>query len=136
MERKEFARFSRRKSSKDGYRNICKDCHNTYVREKWYVNNAERHKASVAAYKKNNKHKVIAISHGLDSKEVKNLLESTNCCEICKTTEDLCVDHCHSTMTVRGRLCRRCNVAIGMLGDAPELVLERIKQIEEYFNGK
>lgn len=28
-----------------------------------------------------------------------------------------CIDHCHSTGVVRGVLCRRCNAAVGALGD-------------------
>jgi hypothetical protein len=33
------------------------------------------------------------------------------------------VDHCHLTGRVRGILCHRCNVALGMLEDSPERVL-------------
>lgn len=44
-------------------------------------------------------------------------------CLICSEQKDrLAVDHCHSSGRVRGLLCRNCNVAIGMLGDNPDLV--------------
>jgi len=43
-------------------------------------------------------------------------------CAVCgkhqtELKRSLAVDHCHSTDTVRGLLCRNCNTAIGMLND-------------------
>lgn len=50
-------------------------------------------------------------------------------CEICgKAEEDLCVDHDHSTGIIRGVLCRRCNRALGQLGDT----VERLSQVLAY----
>lgn len=46
-------------------------------------------------------------------------------CSICSKTEatrDLSVDHCHQTGKVRELLCHRCNRAIGMMYDSPELL--------------
>jgi len=44
------------------------------------------------------------------------------CCGICGTAEPTkkgwVIDHCHDTDNVRGILCSRCNVGIGMLGDS------------------
>lgn len=48
-------------------------------------------------------------------------LKQNNRCLICdKETPKLVVDHCHTTGKIRGLLCKRCNTAIGMLGDTPE----------------
>jgi hypothetical protein len=45
-------------------------------------------------------------------------------CLICQKGEATCVDHNHETKKIRGLLCRKCNAAIGILGEDPEL-LER-----------
>jgi hypothetical protein len=40
-------------------------------------------------------------------------------CAICRETPDrpLVIDHCHAGGQVRGLLCHRCNVSIGLFGD-------------------
>mgnify|MGYP006405797549 CR=1 FL=1 len=48
-------------------------------------------------------------------------------CQICgKSDESLCVDHDHETGHVRGVLCRRCNRAIGQLGDTREMLMKAV----------
>lgn len=51
----------------------------------------------------------------------------TGKCHICKVPEieckkKLCLDHCHITGRFRGFLCRKCNAAIGLLGDSKEIL--------------
>lgn len=46
-------------------------------------------------------------------------------CGICHKPENdikLAVDHDHVTKVVRGLLCKKCNMAIGLLGDDPQIV--------------
>lgn len=45
------------------------------------------------------------------------LAETDGCCAVCGRTDHLCVDHDHETGEIRGILCRRCNSALGLLGD-------------------
>jgi hypothetical protein len=54
-------------------------------------------------------------------------------CKICQCKlDDPCVDHCHTTGKVRGLLCRKCNAAIGSLGDCPE----RLETAAKYLRGE
>jgi hypothetical protein len=62
--------------------------------------------------------------YGITLNQFEELLEKQdNCCAICGVNEDsaprkrLSVDHCHDTGKIRGLLCDRCNLALGMLGD-------------------
>lgn len=52
-------------------------------------------------------------------------------CEICGNPPgdiNLALDHCHETGKLRGILCRKCNMGLGLLGDS----LERIRKAIEY----
>jgi len=40
------------------------------------------------------------------------------------------VDHCHSTGKVRGLLCRKCNVGIGMFGDGHEVASKAVEYLQ------
>ena len=109
-------KFSKQASSKNGYRKICKDCHNTYVREVWYVKNADKQKKAVREYKKRNPAKELARVYKATEEEIQALLDKGEC-EICQSKERLCIDHCHKSGMVRGILCHDCNVGIGFLKD-------------------
>lgn len=58
--------------------------------------------------------------------------EQGGLCKICESPpsdgKDLGVDHCHATGKVRGLLCGRCNLAIGLLDDS----ITRLKSAQEY----
>lgn len=49
-------------------------------------------------------------------------------CDICdnpqsdKRFETLCIDHDHETGELRGLLCSKCNMAVGLLDDNPDLL--------------
>ncbi len=94
----------------------------------WYHANPERAKANRDAWKANNKDKVKkdAKHHHLkkrynltfESFEALLLLQN-NRCGCCgdefPDASKIHVDHCHNTNIVRGLLCRRCNVAEGLM---------------------
>jgi hypothetical protein len=75
---------------------------------------------------------------------LKDIIETVKECVICGSKEELVVDHCHKTNTIRGMLCNHCNRGLGHFRDDPELLefariylLSNSKEeldIEEYNN--
>ncbi len=52
--------------------------------------------------------------YGLEPSEYEAMVElQDGRCAICRQARVLCVDHCHTTGTVRGLLCKSCNVTVG-----------------------
>lgn len=49
-----------------------------------------------------------------------------HCCGVLESNSNkrLAVDHCHKTGIFRGWLCQKCNHAIGLLGDSPQIILQ------------
>ena len=65
--------------------------------------------------------------YGTNVETYERLLEEQNgLCAICRKPElaksRLAVDHDHDTGEVRGLLCGRCNTAIGLLREDPEII--------------
>lgn len=60
-------------------------------------------------------------------------------CEICKEREtmkhgsgkvkNLALDHCHASGKLRGYLCHRCNMGIGLFRDRPDLLRAAAKYL-------
>ncbi len=55
--------------------------------------------------------------YGITVEEYKEAMASSDKCQCCGRTKELCYDHDHETMKFRGVLCRACNRSIGQLGD-------------------
>lgn len=104
--------------------NACKNCQRQYRRD-----NLDRKQKSGR----------FAWEYGLRSKfnltpdEYFDLLEQQEgVCAICGKDElgrRLAVDHCHETKAVRGLLCRKCNMGIGLLGDDPEILQKALRYL-------
>lgn len=100
----DLTKFVKNKGSKYGVRNLCLKCvsmqNNAHTKQKDWKTDHQTKKR-----------------YGISVEEYKKAMSSSNCCEICGKTEELCYDHCHDTMKFRGILCRGCNRSIGQLGD-------------------
>lgn len=58
-------------------------------------------------------------------------------CAICKTEPagkktKLCIDHCHSSLIVRGLLCDNCNKALGLFKDETERLLNAVNYLSKH----
>jgi len=109
-------------------KNRCRSCYNEYQKE-WRKNNPESRKQSA---KKN----VLKNFYGLS--EVDHLLmieKHMNACAICRKPEsvpgkELAIDHNHITGEVRGLLCHKCNVALGMLNEDEDLIWNMLEYLK------
>jgi hypothetical protein len=120
----------------------CKDCYNAYYRRARAAQSPEQRARRLQAtrdwFQKNPGYRGSAgkewaahiwRQYRLTLVAYEALVEQhNNRCAICgvegTSEERLCVDHCHTTGTVRGMLCRKHNMAIGKFDDDPEM-LER-----------
>ena len=73
--------------------------------------------------------------YGLSPAETQQLRELDPVCAICKRNTTLHIDHCHTTNVVRGRLCVRCNTALGKFGNTTVLLHKAIAYLEARSQG-
>lgn len=117
------------------YRPYCKECKNKENRE-WYQkgSNAEKTKAQVRKYKRNNKDRVRCSKHKIDLDTLHNMLDKQQyTCKICGikgTIDTLFIDHDHNTGKVRGLLCHYCNTGLGFFKDSTSSLKSAIKYLK------
>jgi hypothetical protein len=77
-------------------------------------------------------------SYGITLNEYNQMLVDQNHkCITCGTTDPggkhgkFMVDHCHSTGKVRGLLCKRCNIALGEVGDNVNVLQSMIEYLQK-----
>jgi hypothetical protein len=108
---KEYAAFHKDSARSDELHIYCKACRKGYA----------------DAYELDGRRK--AKQYGISVEELNKLLLDK--CYICKSDEDLVIDHdhscCNTTRTcgkcVRGMLCTSCNIGLGMFKDNPDLLI-------------
>jgi hypothetical protein len=98
--------FCKSKDRRSGYSAICKECTSVLRRKEAY---------------------------GIDSDFISILIKQQNGkCAICKTIfgKNFHVDHSHITDSVRGLLCGKCNLALGLFHDNSSLLRSAIAYLE------
>lgn len=97
-------------------------------------------------YREENKEKFLAverksklkITYGITPEQYDVMLTKQNGrCAICSTkkpggrTKMFFIDHCHSTGSIRGLLCMRCNTGLGLFLDSPKFLANAISYLKE-----
>lgn len=106
----------------------CSPCRAEYQRQHYQQNKEKHNKKNKLRYEAN-KQKVlekqkfytIKKQYGLSEEEYKGLMENASCA-ICNKDNDLVIDHCHVSGSVRGVLCRQCNCALGLFQDNTDII--------------
>ncbi len=108
----------------------CRPCKRRKWNEWWHSKgklNEELVERRAAFDKTYNRGWKLEKTYGITLEDFDRILESQGgVCAICKRSaeetgsENLHVDHDHTTGVVRGLLCRSCNRGIGYLADSPE----------------
>jgi hypothetical protein len=95
------------------------------------VKEARRARRSSPEVKESAKYYAIRKNYGLTREEYDELISIYNSsCGACGSTVSICVDHDHDTGIVRGMLCRKCNAALGLLGDKIDGVLNLLEYLD------
>lgn len=122
--------FHRDKTIPRGFKHSCKECVNEQRRGRYSDRNRRDH---------------LKSKYGITPEEYEALVEKQKgLCAICnesglsrsgggraKKSSPLFVDHDHVTEEVRGLLCHKCNVAIGLMLDDPQ----RLERAAAYIRG-
>lgn len=124
-------------TSKRGRQSKCISCDKERMRLYWRNNPEYRRKALLRVKNRTpNQVKDICLkySYGTSLLEFESLKEKqNNTCAICfLVVPMLDVDHCHDAGTVRGLLCRSCNLAIGQFKHNTTIMKSAISYLEKY----
>lgn len=97
----------------------CKTCTNSY-QSSWVKANKDR------VYEKQRLNK-IRRAYGERGLELDEARQNGAGCEVCGSTVNVHIDHCHTSNLIRGLLCHGCNTALGLLGEDDERILSLLE---------
>lgn len=140
MERKPLECFSI--GNRPGRRSYCKPCVKEYGRE-YRATNKEKLKAKEAARNSDpNRERQFRDSsykrlYGITLNDYEIMFRRQDgACAICKKHnldgKALAVDHNHATGTVRGLLCRKCNITLGFINDDIRTITAMFDYLEKW----
>jgi hypothetical protein len=133
---KELELFAKGKAYKDGYRNICKRCH-TDKMIKYYKDNPQKNREKIRMNSGPGR-APNWLRHKLNKEKFDQLMSLYDGkCHSCKDRDAEVIDHDHSCCDknrscgkcVRGILCNKCNMALGLLNDDQSAILNLAKYI-------
>ena len=116
-----------------GKRSYCKDCSCKKLKE-WRNKNPERYRELSRKHSGTDKCRNTELirKYGITLAQYnKMLIEQRYVCKICHKKNNinhtLYVDHHHESGVVRGLLCQKCNLIIGMCDEKPEILLKIVE---------
>ena len=135
--KKPLSEFYRNRSRVDGHSDECKLC-NKAKRKAYMSANVEKCNAYSKKWKAENPEKTRLYSkraqikwrYGITYDEYEAILARG--CAICGDTENLHLDHCHSTGKVRAALCRDHNLMLGHAKDDPDALRAAADYLEHH----
>ena len=110
-------------------RKTCKKCRNK--NRDYSAEQKNRIKEYKKRYRQSGRAQYIWERHtyGISKEEI-----GYNHCVICGCTDNLCIDHNHSTGEFRALLCRKCNTGIGMFDEDTNKLTNALKYLEHFNN--
>lgn len=129
--------FEKRKNSKDGLRNSCKECRNTAWKKRYAEDENFRSKKledaknlkikNPEAYRRQSRNATLRAQYGIDIDEYDKMFqEQGGVCAICRNSapegKHFSIDHDHVSQKVRKLLCNGCNTGLGFFNDSPMLL--------------
>jgi hypothetical protein len=107
--------------------------------KRWQEANRDVASAASSAWRQKNAHVDRRKRYGTSQAEWEAMFAAQgSACAVCKSTspgkQPWHTDHDHETGLVRGILCFRCNIALGMLGDDLESVTRMTQNLVSYLS--
>lgn len=127
---------SNRPTSSGWVNRICIQCHTAYNRERRRLQIvSEYDKGGRSYYNTVARERRRIKEYGISNEHYNRMLEEqSGVCAICgrddlsEKGKCLAVDHCHKTNKIRGLLCSRCNLGMGIFEDS----IVKLQQVIEY----
>ena len=126
-----------------GRRRKCRDCRNFEGRIRAEKKRGSlKYQGKLKDFREQSVYRRVGSVYGLSKRELAEMRASQrDLCAICGKPESrtrdgvplrLCIDHNSQTGQVRGLLCSRCNVAIGMLDHDIDVILAAAQYLKKY----
>jgi hypothetical protein len=120
----------------------CQACRSAKTKA-WYAVNKDKYQEGRKDYYQENKEHItqknkaarVKRVFGLTLEEYEAGRQAAVSCEICSgpfVEKGPELDHCHTTLKVRGWLCGRCNRMLGLVADSTETLIKAIKYLEKH----